>query len=395
MVRIASFGTYLPPWGTPSRRTAGSDEDALTLAVAAGRAALGEQSADRVIFVSQDLPLVEGGVAAALLAGLGLPPHLEVIERNGGAPAALDALTDARPGSLILAADLAPAGAAAALTTDAETALEVVAGRRIARSLPVIARGRDGVVHNYDDPRLLRERGLNAGLTALGEVGPVIAVAGVSAADARRQCTGEPAELPTQGASAALFALASVPVGSAGAVLAADQASISSASITGRGSATLRRVELPPRAAPTVKYSEGPPIPISLPAYDRAFVPKLTFQAGRSSAGDLVFPPRRDVDSGAEPELVPLPRRGEVYTMTTINVPVPGMATPYSLVIVELDGVAVRVLCRTTGCAADEVEIGSSGQMVLRRVAMRSGVPDYNYAFLPDCATGLPTAVSA
>src|SRR2546430_4382590 len=39
-----------------------------------------------------------------------------------------------------------------------------------------------------------------------------------------------------------------------------------------------------------------------------------------------------------------LPRHGSVYTMTMINVPVPGKATPYSLAIVELDGVGVRVL---------------------------------------------------
>lgn len=393
MTRVASFGTYLPPWGTPSRRTAGPDEDVLTLAVAAGRAALDGATADRVILVSRDHPLVEGGLAAALLAGLGLPPNLDVIERVGGAPAALDALAEAASGSLIIGADLEPSGAAAALTTDDDSGFELTTGRRVVRSLPVVARGRDGVVHNYDDPRLLRDRGLNASLAQLGDLGPALALAGASAADAHRVCGGNPTELPTNGASSALFALAALTAGATGTVLAVDQATISSATATGVGTAAVNRVELPARALPKVRYSDGPPIPISLPAYDRAFIPKLTLAAGRASDGELFFPPRRDAVHGTEPDLVALPRRGEVYTMTTINVPVPGMATPYSLAIVELDGVEVRVLCRTTGCAADEIAIGSTGQLVLRRVALRSGVPDYAYAFLPDTATVSATEV--
>ena len=40
MPYIASIGTYLPCWGAPQHRVAGDDEDAITLAVEAGRAAL-------------------------------------------------------------------------------------------------------------------------------------------------------------------------------------------------------------------------------------------------------------------------------------------------------------------------------------------------------------------
>ena len=47
----------------------------------------------RVVLVSRELPLLEGGNAAVLLAGLGLDPEIEVSERLGGAPAALDALS--------------------------------------------------------------------------------------------------------------------------------------------------------------------------------------------------------------------------------------------------------------------------------------------------------------
>jgi uncharacterized OB-fold protein len=54
------------------------------------------------------------------------------------------------------------------------------------------------------------------------------------------------------------------------------------------------------------------------------------------------------------------------------------------LVIVELDGVGVRALVKVTGVEPGTVDIGDRGRMALRRVAVRSGVPDYGYAFMPD-----------
>src|ERR1700761_8511374 len=129
MTRISAIATYLPCWGSARGRVAGGDEDAVTLAVEAGRAAIdaaasgdpgggagGEAGVgvQRVVLVSRELPLLEGGNAAVLLAGLGLDSEIEVSERLGGAPAALDALTSARPRTLVIAADVAPfAGGAA------------------------------------------------------------------------------------------------------------------------------------------------------------------------------------------------------------------------------------------------------------------------------------------
>ena len=74
MPYVASIGTYLPCWGTPEHRVAGDDEDAITLAVEAGRAALefGQCAVERVVLVSRDLPLLESSNAAVLLAGLEL-----------------------------------------------------------------------------------------------------------------------------------------------------------------------------------------------------------------------------------------------------------------------------------------------------------------------------------
>ena len=100
------------------------------------------------------------------------------------------------------------------------------------------------------------------------------------------------------------------------------------------------------------------------------------------------FPPRyRLADDGAlatDYELIPLPRTGTVYTETTVHMPVPGLRTPYSLVIVELDGVGVRALVKVTGAEPGTVDIGDRGRLALRRVAMRSGVPDYGYMFEPE-----------
>jgi hypothetical protein len=147
MPHVAAVGTYLPCWGTRRHRRAGDDEDAITLAVEAGRAALNGGAAERVVVVSRDLPLTESSNAAVLLAGLGLDPELEVDERLGGAPATLDALSSARPRTLILGVDFDPAGAAAVLT--AEDGLRVRTAARIARSLPVRTRNAVGVVHDY------------------------------------------------------------------------------------------------------------------------------------------------------------------------------------------------------------------------------------------------------
>ena len=51
-----------------------------------------------VVLVTRELPLLEGGNGAALVAGLGLPASTTVVEQVGGGPAVLDALVAAEPG---------------------------------------------------------------------------------------------------------------------------------------------------------------------------------------------------------------------------------------------------------------------------------------------------------
>jgi len=393
---ISALGTYLPTWSEKSGgRICGPDEDAVTLAVAAGRAALGALGTDAapiagVSLVSRDLPLLEGGNAAALLGGLGLDPGTDVVERLGGAPATLDAVAAAPPSWLVIGADAAaPAGAAGAVTGARGGNLSAVG--RVHRSLPLRARGQDGIVHEDDDPRLQRERGTRASFEAAGLLGKPDVIAGLRRKEAVPFCHRAPIELPTLGASAPLFALAALAEsGASGLVAATEQATVSAVSWD-PADTKLRRDESQARELPRRRPGSGPEIKLVFTAYDRAFEPKLRWEAGQCrSCATLAFPPRhRCLACGAEraADLVPLPRTGVVYTATTIRVPVPGLETPYTLAVVELDGVGVRALVTATDFTPGSLEIGTRGRLIFRRVALRSGVPDYGYAFSPEVAS--------
>ncbi|MCW2784692.1 MAG: hypothetical protein JWP74_1209 [Marmoricola sp.] len=390
MTRLTALGTYLPVWGTDGARAAGPDEDVVTMAVAAGRAALADLTdavVTRVVLVSRDLPLLEGGNSAPLLAGLGLPDDVHTVEQIGGAPALLDALAEADPGTLVIGADLAPAGAAAAYL--GAEGVEISLTGRVVRSLPVRSRGEDGVRRNYEDPRLESVRGGDKAVTLLDLDTKPVVVAGVPAKHAATLTDGKPPALPVVGAAAALFAVAALEyVGDGGLVLAVEQASATAVTVS--AVPRVRRDEATAIAVPRRTTTPGPDIAISLAAYERAFDSKLRWEAGRCDAcGALALPPRfRCLECGSETgwSLSPLPRAGEVYTTVTVHVPVPGLPTPYSLAIVQLDGVEVRALVKVTGAPAGTTQIGDRGTLVLRRVAVRSGVPDYGYALLPQTA---------
>jgi uncharacterized OB-fold protein len=389
---IEAIGTYLPPWGSATARQAGHDEDVVTMAVAAGLAALEAAPSTpvrTVVVVSRDLPLLEGSNAAPVLAGLGLPAHTNIREELGGAPAALDALASAVPGTLVIGSDAnASAGAAAALAGDSGPGITVLG--RTQRSLPVVARHPDGKTWDYSDPRLLRELGVRVSLEQVGVGGKVTAVAGLAGKDASSLSEGDAPVLPTVGASAALFALAALADRrDGGRLLAVEQATMTLANLAS-GAIAVHRDEAP--AQPPVKLRPGSDaeISISLAAYERAFDPKLRLEAGQCrQCATLAYPPRyRCLVCGSEAghDLVPLPREAEIYSVATVHVPVPGLETPYTLVLADLGDTGVRLLGRLTGAPPGCVAIGDRGRMVFRRVAMRTGVPDYGYAFFPSSA---------
>ena len=77
-------------------------------------------------------------------------------------------------------------------------------------------------------------------------------------------------------------------------------------------------------------------------------------------------------------------RTGEIYTCVKVHVPIPGIAGPYGLAIVTLDDSPVRVLAPVADIGSREARIGERGRLVLRRLAVREGVPDYGYSFQSD-----------
>jgi uncharacterized OB-fold protein len=260
------------------------------------------------------------------------------------------------------------------------------------------ARGADGLRHEYVDPRLLREVGMSQTLARLevaGEDTVVSVLAGVGAAQLGDRFDTSAAAADSTESSAAVIRLLAQALenGRSGLVIAFDQSTAVGGLLdVGTSSARITRDEAQPAELPKTKIADGNGIPISLPAYSRAFEPKLYWEAAvfeEDSGVDStpVFPPRmRTNDAGtllSDHTRVPLPRSGSVYTVCTVRIPVPDLPSPYSLAIVSLDDSPVRVLLKVTGVPAGEVEIGESGAVVLRRIALRSGIPDYGYMFWP------------
>ncbi|WP_328355001.1 OB-fold domain-containing protein [Mycobacterium sp. NBC_00419] len=400
MAVISAIGTYLPPWVVGKRRVAGPDEDALTMAVAAGRAADPGATASRVVLVSRDFPLLEGGNAAVLLAGLSLSPATVVAEVLGGAAAVVDQIALAEASTLVIAADhnARSSAAAAVLTgTDGEAPSLSPVSRNV-RSLPLIARGADGVRHVYVDPRLQREVGMSETLARLdlaGDDNVVSVLAGVAAAQlGNRFDTSSAAADSTESAAAVIRLLAdALEARRSGLVIGFDQSTAAMARLdAGTSDVRIARDEVDAAELPKTTVADGNGIPISLPAYSRAFEPKLyweaaVFEESKGIDSTPVFPPRmRTNDAGtlvSDYTRVPLPRSGSVYTLSTIRIPVPDLPSPYSLAIIALDGSPLRVLLKVTGVPAGEVHIGQPGAVVLRRIALRSGIPDYGYMFWP------------
>jgi uncharacterized OB-fold protein len=206
--------------------------------------------------------------------------------------------------------------------------------------------------------------------------------------------TSEAAGDATVSAGAIIGLLAeAIEAGTQGLVLAVEQASVSAAELTlAEAKPRISRDEFSPQALPKTRVADGVGIPISMPAYARAFEPKIRWEAavfeespGIDSAPQ--FPPRLRVNNAGKLvdtyRLEPLPRTGTVYTHTTVRIPVPDLPSPYSLAVVQLDDSPVRVLLKVTGVPAGETTIGQQGAVVLRKIATRAGIPDYGYAFWP------------
>lgn len=387
---VAAIVTYRPVWdGGRGGRVRGHDEDVVTLAVSAARPLLAATGggAQRVVLVTREPDFVEASTAAVLSTALGLGAEVVVEERLGGGPAVLQALADAPAGTLVVGVSPStPAGSAAALVGEDGAALEPYGG--VERSLPARVRSvaSAGPVV-YDDPRLVREAGLRPALAAVADGTRPAALTGLPRKEAGRFGVEDaPEHEAVEGAAEPLFALAALLEGGRSGLLVAVEGASAFAVEIGAGAATVVRAERP--AVPPQETALVPArIPLSLAAYARAFDAKVGLRAARCACGALSYPPRvlcLSCGRTGETSPVELPRTGEVYSTVTVRTPVPGVPGPYSLAIVAFDGVEARLLAPVTGAPAGSVRIGDHGGLVLRRVALRDGVPDYGYAFEPD-----------
>jgi uncharacterized OB-fold protein len=353
------------------------------MAVAAGRSALcaGDQLCSKIVLVTEEPDFLQGSPAPAVLhAALALDTGTEVEQRVGGGVAAVDALSAARAGTLVIAVSSSEPAGAAAIILSTEDELRSIG--RAYRSLPTRIHPVSGEMVNYADPRLTRERGNLAGARALLGNAVPLAVTGVGSD--RKRLGVDTAVTPEAAAGAAepLFALAEFyESGQSGQLLAVEDASAAMLEVAPSGK--VLRIDREAQDADGLPKLVPGDVPLSLPAYDRAFTAKVGFLGGRCTCGELSYPPRTvclTCGRSEAPTLVPLPRTGEVYTKTTIRTSVPGLACPYSLAIVALDGVEVRVLGHVTDAPAGNVEIGERCELVLRRIALRHSVVDYGYA---------------
>jgi uncharacterized OB-fold protein len=393
---LSAVSLYRPTWlDAAGARCTGGDEDEVTMAVAALRPLVeAGHVIERIVLVTRRPALLEGDTAAVVAHAIGLP-QVPVEEVLGGAPAVVDVLLSSTRGTAVVAIEPeAHAGAGAMLLGDGGAALTGAGSVRA--SLPLSVRRTDeSSARTYDDPRLLRELGWKPALRALAGDGVNIAV-GVPAA-MQRSPGYDPALSDAVGASgtaAVPFALGLLAEQTSGRLVAVEQASASALDV--EGSASVLRTERLGVPKPVQRQDGEADIPISLAAYARAFEEKVGFLAGRcETCGTLSYPSRyRCLGCGAEGPvpLAPLPRQATVYTVITVRVPVPGLASPYSLAIVELDGLDVRMLVQVADAPPGSAAIDDPGTLVFRKVADRQGIPDYGYAFQPRTVRSLEVA---
>lgn len=402
MSRVAAVGTYLPAWADGDRRLMGPDEDSATMAVAAASAIVRDRAGAvrRVILICRDPETVDTTVLPAVIRALGLPDDVSGELRVGGAPVTLDALREADAGSLVIAADPADWPSAAAALVDT-TGLELSRGQVMQHSLPVRVRwsGSPAAV-DYGDARVERELGWRPVVARLGADSEAPFLVGIPQTAVKR-LGGEPLADVGGAAPAPIFALARMAERTrSGRLVAVDSGAGCGVDVSRVGEVRVAheiRPAVPAGSRPA--GTEEAVIPVSMPAYDRAFQVKVGFTAGRCTVcGVESYPPRYSCPGCGQlgvTERFQLPRTGEVYSVVTVHTPIPGVATPRGLALVSLHGVTVRVLAHVTDVDPADCQIGDSGRLVFRLIAVREGVPDYGYAFQPDVSSAERVEASA
>lgn len=389
-MNLSALSLYRPVWEQGAKRLAGHDEDVVTLAVAAARPLAEQHPVNRVVIVTPAPDVLEGFGLGVVSRALDLAEWVPMELRVGGADAAIAALVDATFGTLVVGVDLSDQGAAAgaAFVSEGDGAVVTAAGRAVG-SLPMRVR-HVGVpsLSTYGDARVEREMG-SAPLVERFRGEGATHVVGLSASESRR-LGATPLAVPTQGAAGVIFALAAIcesATDQSVRLLGLDSASVCAVDVQAAHVDVVRdeRPGIPVAERPTV--TESVEIPFSMPAYARAFEAKVALLYAACECGAVSFPPREHCLNCAAvgaTELRPLARTGEIYTCVKVHVPIPGITGPYGLAIVSVDNSPIRVLAHVADVGGREAAIGERGHLVLRRVAIREGVPDYGYGFRSD-----------
>jgi uncharacterized OB-fold protein len=382
VTRLLAVATYRPCYESASQRVAGPDEDLVTMAVSAAQPLLDHGRPSRVVLVSRQLERAPASAPAVIATALDLPETVPFERRLGGAATALEAVSLSPERTLVLTVDLGAVDSAAAALIEAGEGLR--AAGRVRHGMPVSDLG--GL---HGDLRLMRERAWRPAAERLAAGAGAVVVAGIPARVAQGLVSRDgvvPA--PTvEGAPAPLHALADLRAADRPARLIALEGGDGAAADVSELGYQVTRIE----RSPAVPYPKPPAvataIPISLSAYERAFEAKVGLRAARCECGELSLPPRRlCLNCGRQDatSLVRLPDLGEVYSTVTIHAPLPGKSVPYSVAVVSLEGVPLRLLAPVTDAIPGSVRIGDRGRLVLRLLAEREGVDDYGYAFQPE-----------
>ena len=345
------------------------------MAVAGGPRRAGRRATptcDHVVLVTRDLPLLEGGNGAALVAGLGLPAD----DRRWSSRSAVDRRCSTRcspptPGTLVIGAD---AGAGVARRRGGGratvTALALDAGRRgccaACRCGPAAATARCTTTTTRG---CVRERGMRVGAHRRGHrAARPSPRSGSRRKDAAALCEGDaPRVLDHRRERAAVRARRAgrdARERAAARVRAGDDDRGRASTAGDRRVARVERRRAGPAAEAARHAGPGDPDLARRPTSGRS-TPRCGWRPGGARTAARWRCRRATAAWAAAPRATPssprCPRDATVYTTTTIHTPVPGLATPYTIVIVELGDTGVRLLAQVTGAPPGTVGIGDRG----------------------------------
>ncbi|MEO7627066.1 MAG: hypothetical protein ABIS91_12435, partial [Nocardioides sp.] len=267
---VARVGTYEPVWDTGLGRTAGADEDVVTLAVAAAKTILDDATeVGRIVVVTRSPDVLDGAGLRVISRSLGLGADVPVELRVGGAPATLDALLSNPAGTVVIGVDVDDPStlSAAALIGGAGEGLGLEDAQRSLGSLPMrvrhVGEPRAAI---YNDGRVERELATVPLLKALGSSDQDSYVAGLASRDAERH-GARPTTSPTVGAASPISVLAQLAEqASAVRLVALDAANGVAVDVVPHGSVVVHRESREAIAAkqrPVMKVDSE--IPFSMP----------------------------------------------------------------------------------------------------------------------------------